>query len=75
MRKYLPLLNRRVFLLTIAILCNGGCAHFSAQPLNASRSAARLTGRRLAAGTWTLKTLTEEALRNHPDVALARAQY
>jgi len=68
-------LMKRILLTGTLALVFAGCAHFSAQPLDASRSAAKLTGRRLAAGTWTLKTLTEEALRNHPDVALARAQY
>jgi len=41
---------KRIFLTgTFALLC-AGCAHFSAQPLNASRSAPKLTGRRLAQG-------------------------
>jgi outer membrane protein TolC len=66
---------KRLLLTGALALIFAGCAHFSAQPLDASHRAAKLTGRRLAAGTWTLKSLTEEALRTHPDVALARAQY
>jgi len=68
-------MNRKIFLLPLAACCIAGCAKFSAKPLNALHSAAKLTGRRLASKTWTLKALTDEAVRNHPDVALARAQY
>jgi len=75
MRILPPLMNRKAFLLPVAALCLAGCTHFSATPLNASRGAATLRGRRLAAKTWTLKALTEEAVRHHPEVALARAQY
>lgn len=51
------------------------CTHFTAHPLDAAASAARLTDRRLSAKTWTLKSLTEEALKNHSDIAVARAKY
>ena len=79
-RRLLPsvsahLMNPRLLLAPLLILTFAGCAHFAAKPLDASRSAAKLGGRRLAARTWTLKALTDEAVRNHPDVALARAQY
>ncbi len=67
-------LNSRILLASLVLVC-AGCAHFVAQPLNASRSAAKMTGRRLAAKTWTLRALTDEAVRNHPEIALARAQY
>ena len=69
------LMNSRLFFASLLVIAFAGCAHFAAKPLNASRSAARLSDRRLAAKTWTLKALTDEAVRNHPDVALARAQY
>ena len=75
MRNLPPLMKRKIFLLPLVALCIAGCAHFSSKPLNASRSAARLSGQRLAAKTWTLKALVDEAVRNHPEVALARAQY
>ncbi len=65
-----PLLFASLF----AFAC-AGCAKFVAKPLDASRSAAKLSGRRLAAKTWTLGALIDEAVRNHPEVALARAQY
>ena len=74
--RILPLpMNRNFFLLPMAALWFAGCAQFSAKPLDASRTAAKLSGRRLGARTWTLKALIDEAVRNHPDVALARAQY
>ena len=56
-------------------VCSAGCLHFESKPLNPAKSAARLTDRKLAAKTWTLKALTDEAVRTHPDVALAKAQY
>ena len=68
------LMNPRLILATLLLAC-AGCTQFAARPIDASRSAAKLSGRRLAAKTWTLKALTDEAVRNHPDVALARAQY
>ena len=51
------------------------CLHYQAAPLDPARSAAALTDRRLGGKTWALKALTEEAVRNHPDVAVAHAQY
>ena len=68
-------MNRPLILAaSIALVC-AGCAHYVAQPLDASRSAATLSRRRLSSKTWTLRALAEEAARNAPDVAVARAQY
>ncbi len=69
------LMHPRFLLAPLLLAVFAGCAEFSARPLDAARSAAWLSGRRLAAKTWTLKMLTDEAVRNHPEVALARAQY
>ena len=69
------LMNPRILLTSLLVIGCAGCAHFAAKPLDPSRSAAKLSGRRLAAKTWTLSALIDEAVRNHPDVALARAQY
>ncbi|MEO6739465.1 MAG: TolC family protein, partial [Chthoniobacteraceae bacterium] len=66
---------KRTLLLAACASAFASCAHFAAKPLDASLSAAKLSGRRLAAKTWTLSALIDEAVRNHPDVALARAQY
>jgi outer membrane protein TolC len=52
-----------------------GCAKFQAKPLNPGKRAAVLTSRRLSEKTWTLDSLTKQALANSPDVAVARAQY
>src|SRR5437588_825061 len=60
--------------LTLALL-GSGCVHYAPKPLDPASSAARLTGRRLAAKTWTFEALAEETLHHHPDVALAKAQY
>ena len=68
-------MNPRIFLAASLALAGAGCAHYSAQPLDASRSAATLSGRRLSSKLWTLHALAEEAARNAPDVAVARAQY
>lgn len=68
-------MNRRLLQFTsLALLCTG-CAHFTPHPLDPAGSAARLSHRRLAAKTWTLSALEEEAERTHPDLALARAQF
>ena len=67
-------MNPRLIVASLVLAC-AGCTQFAARPIDASRSAAKLSGRRLAAKTWTLKALADEAVRNHPDVALARAQY
>jgi len=56
-------------------LAVAGCAHFEPKPLDASGRAEALTGRRLAAKTWTLRALTDEALANSAVLAVARAQY
>ncbi len=69
------LMNLRILLTSLLVIGCAGCTHFAAMPLDASRSAAKLSGRRLAAKTWTISGLIDEAVRNHPDVAMARAQY
>src|SRR5205814_951404 len=59
-------------------LLSGSCSHFerySPRPLDAERNAARLTNRRLEGKTWTLQSLTADALKHHPDIAVARAKY
>lgn len=50
-------------------------AKFSARPLDAAAIAARLADRHLSGKTWTLPSLTEEAVKHHPDIAVARAKY
>ena len=75
MRSLSPLMIRNFHLLPFAAFCFAGCAHYAAKPIDARMSAARLTDRRLSAKTWTLKALVDEALRNHPEIALAHAQY
>ena len=75
MRSLPTLMKRTFFLLPLAACCIAGCAQFSAKPLDAGASASRITNRRLASRTWTLKALVDEAVRNHPEIALARAQY
>jgi outer membrane protein TolC len=52
-----------------------GCAHYAAHPLDAEGRATALRSRQLAGKTWTLRALEDEAVRSHPEVALARAQY
>ena len=68
-------MNRPLILAASIALAGAGCAHYTAQPLDASRSAATLSGRRLSSKLWTLHALADEAARNAPDVAVARAQY
>ena len=68
-------MNRPLILATSIALACAGCASYVAQPLDASRSAATLSSRRLSAKTWTLKALADEAASNAPEVAVARAQY
>ena len=58
----------------LAFAC-AGCLHFDAKPLDPSRRAAVLTNRSLSGKTWTLRALTDEAIANSADIALARAQY
>ncbi len=68
-------MNRRLLpFASLAFLC-AGCVHYTARPLDPAGSGRRLVDRRLAAKTWTLSALEEEAERTHPDIALARAQY
>ena len=68
-------MNRRFLLATSLALVGAGCAHYIAQPLDPARNAARLSGRRLAEKTWTLRALADDAARHAPDVIVARAQY
>ncbi|MEI6534545.1 MAG: TolC family protein [Verrucomicrobiaceae bacterium] len=51
------------------------CTHYTAHPLDPAASACRLSDRHLSAKTWTLKSLTEEAVNHHPVVAVTRAKY
>jgi len=65
-------------LLCVLPVLSGSCAEYAryhARPLDAGASAARLTDRRLGERTWDLQSLTEEALRHHHDIAVARAKY
>lgn len=65
-------------LLCVPALCCGSCAdyaRFHASPLDAGASAAILTDRHLGHRTWDLPGLTDDALRHHPDIAVARAKY
>ncbi len=50
-------------------------ARFNAKPLDPAVSATRLTDRHLSGKTYTLQSLTEEAVKQHPDIAVARAKY
>jgi len=59
-------------------LLAGSCtqfARFTAKPLDIEVSATRLTDRRLSGQKWTLQSLTENAVKHHPDIAVARAKY
>ncbi len=68
-------MNLRLILAASLALSSAGCVHYIAQPLDPAGSAASLSSRRLSSKTWTLRALCEEAARNSPDVAVARAQY
>ncbi|MEA3213208.1 MAG: outer membrane protein heavy metal efflux system [Chthoniobacter sp.] len=63
----------RLFLPTALALA--GCVQFAARPLDPAANAARLSDARLADKTWTLQELADEAAKNQPEVAVARAQY
>src|SRR4051812_602776 len=68
--------NRLVVALLPALV--SACSHFakfSAHPLDPGASAARLTERHLTSKTWTLQSLTEDAVTPHPAIAGARAKY
>lgn len=68
----------RCHALLIALPLLTGCAQFarySARPLDADASAARLTSRKLGGKTWTLQSLTDDAVKHHPEIAVARAKY
>lgn len=69
---------RPVFALPLALsltLLAPGCARFVPRPLDPAARAAELSARRLDGRTWTLEALCQEAIRTHPDVKLAKAQY
>ena len=59
----------------LAALLAPACTPFVARPLDAAASAVRLTSRQLGAQTWTLASLTAEAIQHHPDIMVARAKY
>ncbi len=69
-----PMIPRTFLPLLLVIIC-AGCAQYRPSPIDAARSADQLTSRRLGGKTWTLKTLTGQALANSADLAVARAQY
>ncbi len=72
------LITRPRLIVSLLPLLASACtpyAHFKAQPLDAAASAARLSERHLAGKTWTLASLTDEAVKHHPDIAVARAKY
>ena len=68
------MIRRFPFPISLAFIF-ASCAHFQSKPLDASGRATALTNRRLADKRWTLHALTEQALANSADVAVARAQY
>ena len=68
-------MNSRLLLAASLALSTAGCMHVIAKPLDPTKSAAQLSSRSLSGKTWTLKALVDEAVRTHPDVAVARAQY
>ncbi|HEV7402838.1 MAG TPA: TolC family protein [Chthoniobacteraceae bacterium] len=65
----------RILLASFLAVAGAGCVSYVPSPLDPARSAADLTGRRLAEKTWTLADLSAEAARHAPAVAVARAQY
>jgi len=68
-------MTRRLAFIAAVGLAVAGCARFASKPIDASSRAAALTSRHLAGKTWTLHSLTEEALHNSSDLAVAHAQY
>ncbi len=66
---------RRSALSAALVFTCAGCLHFDAKPLNPGRSATALLNRRLSAKTWSLRALTDHAIANSADIAVARAQY
>jgi outer membrane protein TolC len=64
----------RILFVSLALACSS-CLRFTPQPLDAGRRATTLTGRRLATRTWSLRALTNEALKNSANLKVARAQY
>ncbi len=70
----------RLFVLAAFLCALSGVActpfvRFTEKPLDPAASAAKLTNRTLGTKTWTLQSLTEEAVTHHPDIAVARARY
>lgn len=74
-RSIATFVDRRLAALLLLTLATAGCTTFKPAPLDPARSAGELGGRRLAAKTWTLRALTDEAVKHQPGVLLARAQY
>ena len=72
-----------MFRLRFIMLCSPlvgvtSCTHFAkfnSQPLDVDSSAAKLTNRSLHGKTWTLVSLTQEAVKSHPTLAVAHAKY
>ena len=52
-----------------------GCIHFRSEPIDPARRAAALTSRSLGSKTWTVESLTRQAVATSPEVAVARAEY
>jgi len=68
-------MSSRLAAVAVWTLVTAACVRFTARPLDPATNAAHLTGRRLAERTWSLEALTAEAVRTHPEIAVARAQY
>lgn len=66
---------QRFAFISVVTLALAGCARYESKPLDASSRATALANRRLRSTTWTLHSLTQEALKNSADLAVARAQY
>jgi len=61
--------------LSLVVASCGPFGGFHAKPLDVEASATRLTNRCLGGQTWTLQSLTTEALKHHPEITVARAKY
>ena len=68
-------MNSRLLFPILLTLTGAGCARYEPSPLDVSHRADALTSRRLSGKTWTLRSLTAEALANSANLAVARAQY
>jgi outer membrane protein TolC len=65
----------RLISLALLPLLAPACTPFIARPLDAAAGAVQLSTRQLPSRTWTLASLTADALQHHPDIAVARAKY